>query len=373
MKKTILCYLFLSFSLSLMAQKRIMVISGGGAKGAWGGGIAQALYEKKGYEYKTVLGTSTGSLLAPFITINAYDDLRTGYTSVTDNDIFTVKPFKTKGKKRGQIRPLNAIFRIITGQRSLGSTMKLRKTIKQFFTEQHFEQIINSPDSLEFIPTVVNMNRSITEFKSSKEYDYEDMVNWMWASSNQPVFMTLYRRKEKGRSHPEYYVDGGLKDYVPIDEAINLARKYQIDSIDVIIHGRDYPEEDPLKRMKVIKALTRTISIFNNDVKENDITKATLLHRFGALYKQIKENCEGTGRTPEGQKVINIYFMPDATAKVVSNALLFDKQEMTTLWKQGYDFVDSELEKAYKLQLQVDIGATATIKINGIKIEAAEL
>ncbi len=247
--------------------------------------------------------------------------------------------------------------------------MRLRKTIKKFFTEAHFKQIRNSPDSLEFIPTVVNMNRSITEFKSSKEYDYEDMVNWMWASSNQPVFMTLYKRKDNSASHPQYYVDGGLKDYVPIDAAINLARKHQIDNIDVIIHGKDYPTEDSLKKMKVLKSLTRTISIFNNDVKENDIIKATLLHRFGELYTQIKKTCEGISRDSEGQKTINIYFMPDDAASIISHSLIFDKAEMTKLWNKGYAFINSDLEKAYKLQLQVDIGATATIKINGIKVE----
>ena len=44
---------------------RALVISGGGSKGAFAGGVAQYLIEQdKGREYDMFLGTSTGSLLS---------------------------------------------------------------------------------------------------------------------------------------------------------------------------------------------------------------------------------------------------------------------------------------------------------------------
>ena len=41
---------------------RALVISGGGSKGAFAGGVAQYLIEQHKYQYDLLLGTSTGSL-----------------------------------------------------------------------------------------------------------------------------------------------------------------------------------------------------------------------------------------------------------------------------------------------------------------------
>jgi len=46
---------------------RALVISGGGSKGAFAGGVAQYLMEGRGRDYDMFLGTSTGSLLVPHL------------------------------------------------------------------------------------------------------------------------------------------------------------------------------------------------------------------------------------------------------------------------------------------------------------------
>ena len=44
-------------------MKKALVISGGGSKGAFAGGVAQYLIEESKQEYDLLFGTSTGSLL----------------------------------------------------------------------------------------------------------------------------------------------------------------------------------------------------------------------------------------------------------------------------------------------------------------------
>ena len=51
---------------------RALVISGGGSKGAFAGGVAQFLMEQRGYDYDLLLGTSTGSLLISHFVIYYY-------------------------------------------------------------------------------------------------------------------------------------------------------------------------------------------------------------------------------------------------------------------------------------------------------------
>jgi len=46
---------------------KALVISGGGSKGAYAGGVAEYLIKKEGRDYDLYLGTSTGSLLIPHL------------------------------------------------------------------------------------------------------------------------------------------------------------------------------------------------------------------------------------------------------------------------------------------------------------------
>ena len=52
---------------------RGLVISGGGSKGAFGGGVAQYLMEEMGHDYDIFVGTSTGSLLISHLALNILD------------------------------------------------------------------------------------------------------------------------------------------------------------------------------------------------------------------------------------------------------------------------------------------------------------
>ena len=75
---------------------RALVISGGGSKGAFAGGIAQFLLQDCQREYDIFIGTSTGSLLIPLLSIGEISRLKSIYTSVTQKDIFSVNPFIIK-------------------------------------------------------------------------------------------------------------------------------------------------------------------------------------------------------------------------------------------------------------------------------------
>lgn len=72
---------------------KALVISGGGSKGAFAGGVAQYLIEEKKQKYDLFLGTSTGSLLIPHLALNKVQKIKEVYTSVTQDSIFNNLPF----------------------------------------------------------------------------------------------------------------------------------------------------------------------------------------------------------------------------------------------------------------------------------------
>ena len=79
---------------------RALVISGGGSKGAFGGGVAQHLMQEQGHTYDLFLGTSTGSLLISHLALQKIDKIKAVYTSVNQDSIFSNCPF-TIQKKHG--------------------------------------------------------------------------------------------------------------------------------------------------------------------------------------------------------------------------------------------------------------------------------
>lgn len=59
-KSILLSISFLALVDETSAQ-RVIVISGGGARGAWGGGVAESLHKEKKFNYDPAIGTSTGN------------------------------------------------------------------------------------------------------------------------------------------------------------------------------------------------------------------------------------------------------------------------------------------------------------------------
>jgi predicted acylesterase/phospholipase RssA len=123
---------------------RALVISGGGSKGAFAGGVAQYLIEKEGREYDMFLGTSTGSLLISHLALNKIDKLYDLYTNVSHKDIFSVSPFvqRRKGDREFvSIDFVNTLWQFIKLKRTFGESKALKRNIRRNFTKEEYELI----------------------------------------------------------------------------------------------------------------------------------------------------------------------------------------------------------------------------------------
>src|SRR5689334_11996138 len=109
---------------------RALVISGGGSKGAFAGGVAQYLLQNKRIHYDLFVGTSTGSLLIPHLALGNINKLHEIYTNVGMEQIFDINPFIIKRKGRAEyvtINHFNVIWQFIRGRRTFGESRKLRE------------------------------------------------------------------------------------------------------------------------------------------------------------------------------------------------------------------------------------------------------
>ncbi len=121
---------------------RALVISGGGSKGAFAGGVAQYLIEEMGNDYDLFLGTSTGSLLISHLALNKTQKIKEVYTSVNQKSIFSNRPFLIK-RKHGQdqisIDHFNVIRNFMRGKKTFGESENLKKLILNTITKEEFE------------------------------------------------------------------------------------------------------------------------------------------------------------------------------------------------------------------------------------------
>ena len=296
-----------------MAKKAI-ILSGGGAKGAWGVGVIKALNEL-GINYDIAIGTSTGSLMAPFILAQDIQGLEEGYTSVTQDDIFSVNPFKDNG----DIRPVRAGLRFITGKKTLGESENLRGKIEEMVLDSHFDTIRNNNFLLG--ATVANLNKGISEVKSSMEFTNEEMRDWIWASANNPIFMSSFEYP-KNSPNAHSFTDGGITNYANV-EYILENRADDLEHIDVLFHNtRSVITEGYDNDSGLLSRLLRTMDMFSAEVNKNDLINAKLNVQF------------------DHDVSLNIYYMTDLDITTITtasrNSLLFDKQRMQMGVMRGY-------------------------------------
>ncbi|MBC9795647.1 patatin-like phospholipase family protein [Sinomicrobium weinanense] len=297
---------------------KALVISGGGSKGAFAGGVAQYLIEERKKQYDMFVGTSTGSLLIPHLAANDIPKIYDIYTSVNQRKIFSNNPFlvrKKEGREYVTINYLNVIWQLVKGKRTFGESKNLRRNIKRNFTPEEFHRL--KEQGKEVIVTVSNLSKNRVEYKSIHDFDYADFCDWIWISCNYVPFMSL--TKKEGFE----YADGGLGCVVPIREAI----KRGATEVDAIILEAENMEYNKVLGKNPFSLMVNLFGFLLDQVEFHDIVEGKL----SAINKNVK---------------LNLYYTP---TKLTENSLVFNKKLMASWWEQGYAYA---LEKQEKLAEQ---------------------
>ncbi len=280
--------------------KRSLIVSGGGAKGAWAGGLIQQMIEERGYDWDIYVGSSTGSLLMTLTPLKEMDRLKEAYTNVTNENIFSVDPFTKKGK----INIFNAACRIIKGKTSLGESGGLEKMIKKIYTVNDFYAVRNL--NKDVYACAANYTHNKVDYAHNQSSTYDDYINFTWASTSVPIamdFVDVFNSK---------YLDGGVLMHVPIQKAIDCGA----DEIDVIVLRPEQPDNSKWEANNMFDVLMRTIDMMQDGISQSNVLTAQL----NATIKDVK---------------LRIRYTP---YKLTDNSLIFNKEQMTKWWNEGYEW-----------------------------------
>ncbi len=287
---------------------RALVISGGGSKGAFGGGVAQYLLEELHYKYGLFIGTSTGSLLLTHLALDKVEKIKQVYTTVNQSNIFSNCPFVIKKEKHGStqigINHFNVFKNILRGKKTFGESHNLRKLIGNSITEKEFNELKYS--TIDVVVTVSNLSLNQVEYKSINDFEYHDFCDWIWISCNYTPFMSLVK---KGGCE---YADGGFGSMVPIEDAIKRGAK----TIDVIILETEVMHYNRMPSKNVFSLITNMHSFMADRIEKQNIQ----IGKYTATHKDV---------------IINFYYTPTV---LTTNSLIFEKNKMTQWWQRGFDY-----------------------------------
>jgi predicted patatin/cPLA2 family phospholipase len=286
---------------------RALVISGGGSKGAFAGGVAQFLLENKKIKYDLFIGTSTGSLLIPHLALGNIQKIHRIYTNVDMKKIFNINPFiirKKKGIDVVSINHFNVLLQFFRGKRTFGESKKLRTYIKRNFPIAEFNQL--KALETDVVVTVTNLTNNQAEYKSIKECTYDEFCDWIWISSNYIPFMSIVTKKGFD------YADGGFSSLVPIQEAINRGAT----EIDVVILETEKSTPQAAIGRNPFSLLIDLFQIELDQIEKHDILLGTL----SASHNNVK---------------LNMYYTP---IDLTNNALIFNKVKMKQWWEEGFQY-----------------------------------
>jgi len=284
---------------------KALVISGGGSKGAFAGGVAQYLMEEKQKDYDLFIGTSTGSMMVSHLAIGKIKELKKLYTNVSQGTIFSCCPFKVKkinGHTTVGINHFNTLKNILRGSKTFGESRNLKKLIDREMNDTFLKQVKQS--NKDVVVTVSNLTHNRVEYKSLNDCSFEDFRDWIWASTNYVPFMSLMVK-----NHYEY-ADGGFANLVPIEEAIKMGAT----EIDAIILETEVSQLNRMPSKNPFSLLTNIFEFMQDNIEKQNVS----LGKLAAKHHNV---------------TLNLYYTPIV---LTTNSLIFDKKKMREWWDYGY-------------------------------------
>ncbi len=255
---------------------RALVLSGGGAKGAFELGVVDYLVNDRGIYFDVICGVSTGALNASFLSQGkGYEGLKEKlemlkeiwFSIESDEDIY-----------------LNRLdwdfFRLV----ALYDNSPLKEKIKKNLSEKEIKD-----SGVEFRIGVVSLNTG--EYLTINQ-DSDSLKKFVLASTAIPVIFSPVKHRGK------LFVDGGVRNITPLQDAFKalrkLPRKSGTDEVFVVLSS-------PLSIKKVktsetdniLEILKRSVEIMTTEIYIEDLKYASEINEYIRLTEKLKKQLSG--------------------------------------------------------------------------------
>lgn len=267
-------------------------MSGGGSKGAYTVGVVQYLHEEEGVDdYRIILGTSTGALIAAMVGAflatgdpSHIDQLIHLYSTVKTGDILEPR-YSLVHETLGEMGSLGAA--LLTGGESVYKTGPLEKLTADVLPDKVWRRMIRvgqrARGPIEIGFATVNLQTGANQLISNRTHpDVAMLKSAMLASAMFPIFMPPVVGPDN-----EQRVDGGIKDYNPLEHVFTSDLIDDVNGIVAISLDRtEYPRTDR-HYTEVAHLLEQNLNLMVHGIFETDIRSAQLWNVILKVKEQL--------------------------------------------------------------------------------------
>jgi NTE family protein len=239
-----------------MAEKTALILSGGGAKGAFQAAAEKYAREEKGYTWDIIAGVSVGALNGAMLAMEKYQRLWQIWNSISDDQVYT-------------------------GGFNLWSVIRLTFGAKSFYGNKPLWDVLQAeldPNLIKVDLRVGSVSLLTGEYVDFTRTD-PDLAKAVLASTVMPVIWTPVDISDAYRS----MVDGGVRNITPIGDVLDA----NPDEIVIINCGPEAQNVLDHAPANVVEIGLRTLDIVLNEVFRSDMQNFT---RINSLVKEAESH-----------------------------------------------------------------------------------
>lgn len=299
--------------------KRGLVLSGGGANGAWQLGVLRHLLADEARRYDVVAGVSVGALNGSVLAMHRPGDEAAAYRELAA--IWEgVGPAAIR-RRRFPFGALHALWRP-----SIYDTTPLRTLVAR-----HLE-----PARVRVSGRALSVGAVSLDDGGYAWFDGHDphIVDAVIASSAFPIFFEPQVVGGTGA----WWTDGGVRNIAPLAEAIDLG----CDLIDVVVcAATSGPWTVAPRRRNALRVALRTLDIVLDEVLADDLVRCHEVNRLVAVREALAHSeaalalCQGAGgvtKLAHRHVAVSVY----RPASALGDSLDFSRERLAELMRRGY-------------------------------------
>lgn len=300
-------------------KKIALVLSGGGAKGAFQVGALEVFYEH-GYEFDIISGVSVGALNGAMIATRQFKELQRLWMSVSRSDILHSRTI-------GEVIQQFILYKIglVDPPRGLNDHTPLKRLISNYL----FGKKVQIPFHFGFVTLESGDYVNATIRRNGHHIDEDDILRIL-ASSAIPVQI------DPVDFYDQTLVDGGIRNISPIAEVL----PYNPDEIVII------PTEPLINRKEetnvndILRIAKRAIDVMLEEIFIEDIKRFVQINR---LVGQAKDQ-SATLKKPNGMPYKYIESHIIAPKNTLGDSLDFDEEVLQERYQKGRERAKAVLD-----------------------------